>query len=58
MTFAFYVVHASVMAKRMLPHEPSVDSPNPDDDPESPAIEAAALAIAPQAPDPALHRGL
>ncbi|KAH8403250.1 hypothetical protein KR222_008980, partial [Zaprionus bogoriensis] len=48
-------VHA-IMAKRMLPHEPSVDTPNPDDDPESPAIEAAALAIAPQPADPTLQR--
>lgn len=46
------------MAKHMLPHEPSVDCPHPDDDPESPAIEAAALAIAPQAPDPTLQRGM
>ncbi|XP_034472845.1 sorting nexin-21 [Drosophila innubila] len=41
-------MHA-VMAKRLLPHEPSVDvdAENPADDSDSPAIEAAALDIPP-----------
>ncbi|EDV99232.1 sorting nexin-21 [Drosophila grimshawi] len=34
----------TVGARRLLPHQPSEDFPNPDDEPESPAIEAA-LAI-------------
>ncbi|XP_030240973.1 sorting nexin-21 isoform X1 [Drosophila navojoa] len=44
-------MHA-VMAKRLLPHQPSEDGPHPDDEPDSPAIEAAALDIPPQAVDP------
>ncbi|ALC39085.1 CG3077 [Drosophila busckii] len=43
-------VHA-VMAKRLLPHQPSMDEPYPEEDPDSPAIEAAALAIQPTAAD-------
>ncbi|KAH8376948.1 hypothetical protein KR093_002326, partial [Drosophila rubida] len=51
-----FVVHA-VMAKRLVPHQPSVDSPNPGDEPDSPALEAAALAIAvPQATDQTLQK--
>ncbi|KAL7740045.1 hypothetical protein ACLKA6_012394 [Drosophila palustris] len=50
-------MHA-VMAKRLLPHEPSVDAPNPEDEPDSPAIEAAALAIAPQAADQTPQKAL
>ncbi|XP_060664735.1 sorting nexin-21 isoform X2 [Drosophila nasuta] len=49
-------MHA-VMAKRLLPHQPSEDTPHPDDELESPAIEAAALAIAvPQPTDQTLQK--
>lgn len=45
------------MAKRLLPHQPSEDGPHPDDEPDSPAIEAAALDIPPQAVDPTGQKG-
>ncbi|XP_030561846.1 sorting nexin-20 [Drosophila novamexicana] len=43
-------MHA-VMATRLLPHDPSTEGPDPDDEPDSPAIEAAALAIPDQTAD-------
>ncbi|KAH8374278.1 sorting nexin-20 isoform X1 [Drosophila serrata] len=51
-------VHA-VMAKRLLPHQPSFegDAPGPDEL-DSPAIEAAALDIPPPEADKALQKGV
>ncbi|XP_068141627.1 sorting nexin-21 [Drosophila tropicalis] len=48
-------MHA-VMAKRLLPHQESVDDPGPDDL-DSPAIEAAALDIPEQTTDKAIQKG-
>ncbi|SPP81849.1 sorting nexin-21 [Drosophila guanche] len=50
------MMHA-VMAKRLLPHEPSFEGAGPDEL-DSPAIEAAALDIPPQVADKALQKGL
>jgi len=53
-----FPVHA-VMAKRLLPHQPSYegDAPGPDEL-DSPAIEAAALDIPAPESDKALQKGL
>ncbi|KAH8349259.1 hypothetical protein KR067_007459 [Drosophila pandora] len=52
------IVHA-VNAKRLLPHQPSVEAGDPvPDDLDSPAIEAAALDIPPPETERALQKGI